>query len=147
MLGNSSIPIAIVDAKLYYYFLRSNSLSVSDRSKKRTALIQVYLKYAKQVTDDEIKKQYLLAAVKRALSTRYSSSFNSSDNELLIICNDILRSAQQEMRKNKCFSKKELFKYGLLSNFPFIYRLWRIMDDPSMLNWERKKREKMGIEK
>ena len=137
VLGSTGGAIAIADAKLYYYYRRSDSLTSGDRSSKRAALCKAYLNCASEQEDEGVKKQFIISALKRALSTRYTSRIEKAEPGFIRECNGIIASALQEMRGIHNVSRKEILKYQVLYHFPFIYRLWRIRNDHTMLKWEQ----------
>lgn len=46
------------------------------------------------------------------------------------------------MTEQSVFKNRERLQYWLLAKIPFLYRMIRIISDPSMLKWEKAEKRK-----
>ena len=137
ILSQTDIKIIYTTEKLYYYYIRSGSAVSNNRQKKRVDLCKAYLKYADLEKKAFVKRVYLESAIRRALSTRYDASVQSESIEIISECNTCLNTALKTGSPWKG-SMRIYCMYLILYHFPFVYRWWRIKNDPTLLVWEKK---------
>ncbi len=136
--NNPQLKIAYVQAPLYYYCARGDSLVNSRSVKEMQALCDYFLQSAEESVrnHDSIGEEiFALESVKRALSIRYDLMFDHSH--------------RKQTRENCKRAQKILFSTGkairarakvfftLFLLFPCLYRLFRVTNDPSLLKWEK----------
>ena len=141
--SSHDIKIAHVREKLYMYYQRESSLSHAPSSSDRAGLSKVYLSYAE---DEKLPKQlielYLTKAYKEALSYRYSKTSSSSYKEDKIACRQLISKCRIIQEKRKYVSQKQWLVLELMFNFPILYRLFRLINDPTLIRWEKEQRRK-----
>lgn len=146
VLGRANICIIYTSERLYYYYVRHGSAVSKNRQKNRVELCKVYLRYADYERNAFIKRIYLESAIKRALSTRYDARVFSELEEIINECNACLNIALQSRSSWKGALRSKYFIYKVFYRFPFVYRLWRIKNDPTLLEWEKKYRSEKKIQ-
>lgn len=135
------IEVYYTSEKLYFYYDRDNSVVNTLSRLKQTALYEKYIELAIIETREDIKSIYLTESMKRALRSRYSASFNPELIDVIPKCNEILNKGLKEYLPLKSVSLKLKIAYTLFVKLPQLYRLCRIMDDPTMLEWEKGQRK------
>ena len=132
-----------ITAPLYVYFNRPGSLAHSFKEKELVTLAEVLAEYAETANGAISKRVLLIDALKRGLAARYPLSMQDNKKTEVARCNRLLQSAVQALWRTKGAAKEKL-QYALFVYFPVTYRLFRIIDDPTLLKMEkeiRKKRE------
>ena len=76
---------------------------------------------------------FYLECIKRELSSRYEFRLRG-DKANAKVCQKLLKNSVACMKKGK-------MKYAVLVYLPMSYRMFRIIDDPTMLEYEKKIRE------
>lgn len=141
--STSNLRLVMVESSLYYYFSRSNSaVHTADAIKLRPS-IQWYLSHIRDACTDEVKKIYLFEAFKGALSYRYGIMFEPEWKKLQIDSRRMISDCVQEMKQLQNIPVSRRFQYTILAAFPFIYRTFRIIDDKTMLDWEKEQKRKL----
>lgn len=129
---------------LYFYYNRPGSLVYSLKGKEMLALAKIYEGFAKDIASNRMKRILLIEVMKRGLSARYTLSLQVDNCEEKLYSDTMVRSAAGNLWKLVNVPIKEKIIYGLFGYLPFTYRLFRIIDDPTLLQMERelKKRNK-----
>ncbi len=140
VLSQAGIKITYTNERLYYYCIRPGSAVSEDRHRKRAELCKTYLKYADLENNKRIKKVYLEHAIKRALFTRYDVSIQKEYQSIEKDCNLCLKSALKNSTVWQGTARLIYFMYTIFYRFPKVYRLWRIVNEPSLLLWKKKMR-------
>ena len=128
------------EQELYYYFQRRDSVVHTYKPEQLILLQNKYLDLAEKEKRALAKGFYLIEAMKRALSARYGLLYDSDSKEAVKELSHTLRKSANELRLIKGVSFKKKCMYLCFSFFPQIYRLCRIIDDPTLLEWEKRKR-------
>ena len=139
--------VARVSEALYFYFQREDSIvhTVSHAGKLDVALFFVEQYAAIKETD---KYGIVLHEILRNMLTyRYLMSFSGDQGSIRKTCRSIYAFCKRNWVSS--FPVKEKMKYSILYYCPFVYRLFRIITDPTMLDWERieKKRQQEKVER
>lgn len=122
----------LVDLPLYAYFQRDNSLSKKLTAKSESIWMREYLQRCKSNEDDNIKSMLLQRVQKRALSLRYISYIQKKRADIAIY--------NQVLKESFKINVKQNIGYKIFYFIPFSYRLFRIMQDPSMMKEEKRLR-------
>lgn len=138
--------IALVGSELYYYFQRETSASQTLSLRSKLDLIRCYLTYYEKAGGDAQRFLYLNEGIKQALSCRYSGTFEATDEEQRE-CSVLLEQCKEKLRNSRIVSKKETLMYNVFILVPALYRLFRIVDDPTLLQWEKNMKLKGKAEK
>lgn len=144
---NDQRRVAIISERLYYYFQRENSVvhTVSHAEKIKVSL---FLKEQfHSFPGQEGKKLALHEIMRTMLAYRYLKMYEPNQAEIHMCCKGLYLFCVDFWRG--VLSRKEQIKYRILYYCPVIYRLFRIVTDPTMLDWEcaekkRRRKQKRG---
>lgn len=139
----SPLRLVMVECPLYYYFVRYNSTVHTTEAIALKPAIEWYLSHIHGETTSEVKSIYIFEAFKGALSYRYGVMFEPNRKILQGISHKLISSCLHEMAELKHIPILRRMQYRILAMFPFLYRAFRIMDDKTMLVWEREKKQKL----
>ena len=142
LLKKTNLRFAWVDIPLYFYFYRDTSISNTISYERRFRLPKWYLKNFTKFNSTHAQKYILEQACKETLSSRYLEMFNPQKAEVASACKNIMADCLNAMCTSGLFSARELLKYKVLFRFPSIYRLIRIVDDKTLLTWEKTEKER-----
>lgn len=138
--------VALVAEALYCYYQRENSIvhTVSHAGKINVALF--FVEHYNEIKNNDKYGVVLHEILRVMLSYRYLLSFSGDRKTVHGTCKSIYSFCKENW--GEPFSVKDKMKYTVLYYCPFIYRLFRIVTDPTMLDWERaekkRRREKAG---
>lgn len=127
LLNNKEMKITYVDVQLYYYYIRKGSLVSSIDTYAVLNLAKRFKKYYDKENDIEYKRILAIEIIKRALSARYIFSIVKSKKGVRE-CNNLMR---------QCLDFDGNIKYWILYKIPFLYRAFRLLTDPTMLEYEK----------
>lgn len=137
---NKNVTVAVLDKELYFYYKRLSSATYTNDWRIRISLPKKYLEYSEEVLDDS-KIIYMIEACKSILSFRYGSSFSPEYETIKLECSKMIVQCREIMRKTESMDLKLQILYNVFFEFPFIYRLYRICDDKTLLDWEKRQKE------
>lgn len=137
------ITMVVIDMELYFYYQRLTSASHINTWKERIRISQKYLESIKTLSRKEEQRIYLIEACKSVLALRYASTFSYEHKAIKVESKKIMRCCKKNMRQLDNISLSELLIYSMFFCFPCIYRLFRIIDDPTLLDWEHREKEKI----
>ena len=127
LLNNKNLKINHVDIPLYYYFVRAGSLVNNIEAYSVLSLAKCFKEYYDKENEAEWKKVLAIEIIKRTLSARYI---------FIIIKNkDMIRECNALMKQ--CVKSTGNTKYLILYKLPFLYIAFRILNDPTMLKYEK----------
>lgn len=127
LLNNKNLKINHVDVPLYYYFVRAGSLVNNIEAYSVLSLAKCFKEYYDKENEAEWKKVLAIEIIKRTLSARYI---------FIIIKNkDMIRECNALMKQ--CVKSTGNMKYLILYKLPFLYRAFRVLNDPTMLKYEK----------
>ncbi len=141
LCSNPDLRCFSVDAKLHYYLQRRTSLLHTMDSLRYIQMATYYLSYIGN-GDGELSDQIRLQeAIKWFLSTRYSASVLAAP-DIYKRCDAGVKSSIKKILKTPIISFKRRIAYTVFAYIPILYRLFRIMEDPTMLKWEQAMKQK-----
>lgn len=126
---NRHLKIAYVDAVLYAYYIRQGSLAGNINEMDQFMLASRYLSDAEAEKQPETREILADESIKRALAARYVFICSGRKTKVME-CNEIIREA-------KMLKHRQKIRYELLYRLPVIYRAFRIITDPTMLQYEK----------
>lgn len=138
LCSNSSI--ALIDLKLYYYFQRETSAMRTIQLHDKLGLAKFYMTHYGEVDLDIKRHVYLSESIKHALSCRYSEMFAPNHLEQLE-CETMLKECREKLKQSEDLNRKEKLIFNAFILMPFLYRIFRIISDPSLLQWEKKMKQ------
>lgn len=131
---NKNLKIMYTNVPLYFYFFRTGSLVSQMDGRVCLMLGERLYQYALQEKDSELKQAFGIDSIKRLLAAGYEyklvGDFEKARNCYIF--------AQKNLKS--IYKAKEKLKYEILIYFPQLYRLFRIMNDPTMRKWEKKQK-------
>ena len=137
LLLKKDVRICYTDEQLYYYYDREESIVNTVSLLDRIILSEKYYYYAQNEIQELPKSFYLSESIKRALSARYITRFGACFKEYSIRCNHILKNCLEEYLPLHCVSSIDKCAYVVFTYLPGLYRLWRLNDDHTLLDWEK----------
>lgn len=129
----------VIRIPLYFYFSRTDSITSTVSSSRCIELAKWYLEnWKSNKFSTEVQAFLLEQAAKELLAFRYREAFSAEP-----ICIDaLIRQCRTYIASSKLLTSKKQALYSLLFTVPSLYRLFRIVDDPTMLQWEKQMRTK-----
>lgn len=137
--GNGSLSLCKIDATLYYYYQRDDSLIRQFTPYSRLEVVKYVIDHLRENIPMGDRRLCLLYICKYFLSYRYGVMFDMN----------------QELKKDIKSTAKDLLKaiavpcgmslkwrsiFTVMLMLPGLYRFYRIYDDPTLLTWEEKKK-------
>ena len=141
IIKNSNLKICWINEKLYFYFDRENSL-VHCFAGKDLLLFSKECINLLNSSCEKNKKIFMTNIIfNNTFSARYLSKFDTDFPEIDSVCGDLLSKTWKIVKKENIKFKRK-FIYKLFSKFPSIYRLYRIVTDRTLLDWEKTQKAK-----
>lgn len=139
---NGKIKYAIIDIPLYFYFMRQTSAVHSLKASMVQTQIVWYINQIKFSCNELTQELASVEAMKAFFAFRYLYAFDDNVvlNEYISAIKNLKKSiflARKVVRQCKNISIKKKIQYEILYWCPLVYRAFRIMDDPTMLDWEK----------
>ena len=122
-----------IDIPMYGYYIRTNSLVTRIDRFSILKLAQKCFQYAGEETDAGMRDIFYLECIKRGLASRYEFGLRG-DKANAKVCQKLLKNSVACMKKGK-------MKYAVLVYLPVAYKVFRVIDDPTMLKYEKRVRE------
>lgn len=143
---NPQLVSVLIDTQLYYYYNRPDSAINTSKGLDFKVLSYIYLDYAEKSDDKYFCGAFLNEAFKNTFSVRYATMFESNmaiKNEV----NQLTKRCLSLEKEKKPFPRKKAILLKLFAYFPNLYRWFRIMNDPTMLAWEKSKKKDLKRQK
>lgn len=131
--------------KLYYWFVRLDSAT---HTMKPESVFGESEWYSRHMDKEEITgSEWILLeqAIKAALSARYGAMFSKEAENYKTKANSLLESFIITFNKSKYAPRKKKWVFKIMYHCPFLYRLYRWIDDPTMLQWEKNMKRKRTV--
>ena len=138
--------VFLCEQPIYYYYMRSDSAIHSLNPRELEPLIHWYVSHLDKLPDGCIRNYYLIEALKNLFSWRYSVMFLAEPGEQKQI-RALLSHCRSYLTQSRSIGMKMQLIYQTMMRFPITYRVFRILNDPTMLGWEKLQREKARAEK
>lgn len=128
-LNNPNLKAAYVDLPLYAYFVRARSLVSKLNANHYFNVAKRFYGCALTEQDQKIKDLLYRECLKRSLSSRYDFSLHKKKAE----------RKQSDLLAKKCLKaiSGNKAKFAALVYIPVLYRAFRIIQDPTMRNYEK----------
>lgn len=131
-----------LDLPLYMYYVRIGSLAYQLKGKETLDLGEIFEQYTGEISSERVKRIYITEALKRGLSARYSLSLQRGDMLNLDRARRMVRRNVRTLLRLGNVSGKEKLQYLVFGYFPITYRLFRLLDDPTLWKMEKELRKK-----
>ena len=142
ILAEESVRLAHVDLPLYFYYFRNNSISNTISYERRLQLPKWYLEHYNEFATEKARQYILEQACRDVLSSRYLEMFNPMRKEVFSECSKIMANCTNTIKKTKTLSLSKSLIYQILFRFPPLYRMIRILDDRTLIAWEKQMKSK-----
>lgn len=135
--------VRTTNEKLYYYYQRPDSAMHHEMGRKSLKAIDLLLSKIDEIRDKDKRKRVITRCYRYVFAVRFGEMFTNNYSKILKQCNIYFKALSVY---NKELDLKERAVYSILSRFPFIYRIWRIHDDPTLKVFEKEKKRKRKAE-
>lgn len=132
----------VIDEGLYYYFDRDGSAMYTVSHNEVLRVCEHYIDRLNMIKNPVSQKLYLEKTITSVFSHRYSEMFEEDYSEIKKKCSLLIAVCLEKMNELGSFSAVEKTKFWLFAKMPFLYRLFRIITDPTMLHWEKSEKKK-----
>ncbi|MBQ8658558.1 MAG: glycosyltransferase [Clostridia bacterium] len=137
-----------INRPLYFYFQRDNSAVHNSSYKDIQKRIYVYLEYfSKKEVLSAGKTMFAKVIIKDLLSFRYLAMYEGEKNSTKKFVKETFYIVFGYLKKEKVLSIKEKAVFKIFYYIPLLYRIFRILGDKTMLNWEKASRKRAKINK
>lgn len=143
LMQDEKISFYVISDQLYYYFMREDSAVHTIPHKETILMNNKYFELYKNTQKWEYKKELLGEIFKKGILYRYLGMYEINKEESEKEYQYWIDTSLYEMRKIPGISLKERFIYFMLAKVPLLYRLMRIVTDPTMIQWESEQRKKL----
>ena len=130
---------------LYFWIIRHNSLSHNMNSGYQFEYIKAYYHIVNEV--QRIAPNYAFFAIEKAmrtiLSVRYSFTFTQRKREVKKEAQLYYGKLKPQFYSNKRIKKSHKMIIQLFYYFPFSFRAFMIINDPTMIKWERMQKKEL----
>lgn len=126
--------VSVIDNKLYFYFNRFDS-AVHVQGINQLPSAMAHLEVYKKRKNSKMLENAFLAL----FAHRYLNMFKPADQQNRREVNAYLSECKK--LSLEAFPLMKRIVYIFLADFPIAYRIYRIMTDPTMLQWERNERK------
>ncbi len=141
-LRNPEIRIARIDLPLYGYLDHNDSLVHTGSYKEKYHTFRsLYHRLNHFGECNSFYNAYLKEVIKQSFATRYQCRLLRGDKETEGKINALIG---QCMRKAKWRKNDRKNIFYLFYRFPFLYRLWRIVDDPTLIVGEKYEKKRFA---
>ncbi len=139
VLEQSNIKVAMLKLKLYYYFQHNDSAMHSLKYTEHFDLVEWYFNHIIENNElpKTVKEFYVIEALKELLAYRFLSKNTNVKREVYRKTKEYISIYKNKKEIKKSISAKKRLFYNILLDFPIIYRLFRIINDPTLLKYER----------
>lgn len=144
---NDEVSFYMLSDALYYYYARRDSASHVIPHKETIEMCNGFYDLYKITKNINHKAALLLEILKKAMLCRYLTMFDANKKQIEKEYQYWIDKSLQEMKKIPGLSMQKKIQYLLLARIPILYRLMRIITDPTMLQWERNQRRKANEKK
>lgn len=133
-----SMHFRLTDAKLYYYYMREGSAISDHMGRAASRSVEPIVNALSTVSDPEKRARIIVRCYKTVFFARYLEMFSSDYKTIEGKCRELL-NLLKPYRKELTYKKRII--YGALAEYPILYRIWRVYNDPSLLKYERNQKQ------
>ena len=138
LLFRDDMIFRITDAKLYYYYMRPDSAIHSHLGRGALNSIGPLLERLEKIDDPAKRGRIITRCYKYVLSARYGEMFSDDYADVKHKCRELLQKLAPYSSE---LPTKQRLIFRSLAASPLLYRTWRIMDDPTLLAYEKRLRQ------
>ena len=140
--GLKSPKVYETEACLYYYLMRSTSAVHTVETENTIEFGAWYYKHKRQIKRNKNGWQWMLPmqAIKMTLSYRYGVSITQKGGARSRNANRILWNCYKDIWSDPDVSSEDKIVHLVMICFPFLYRAFRLRNDPTLKRWEKEVR-------
>lgn len=128
----------ITDARLYYYYMRADSATHRSRGWNTLNAVQIFSSQLGKVNDKEKRERIIKRCFKCVVAVRYNEMFSLDYVDIKKKSTELIKQLAVYLPE---LNRQDRLIMWMFSTFPFMYRSWRILGDPSLLRYERDKKK------
>ena len=131
-----ALRLSYCNCPMYYYFMREDSAVHTLYPGESEPLLNWYVSNLDTAPSRIVRNYFLIFSMKRLFVWRLHATVMGRTEDvkrsqfLLSLC-------KQKLKKTSIREFKAKWVFLLFVHFPSLYRLFRIVTDPTMLNWEK----------
>lgn len=137
-----TIKMSVTEEKLYYYYVREKSVVHTLSIDNWLPFCHRCLDIAEKAEIDRVSRIFLLEGIKKVLSTRYYMQIRVLTSIQQQEINDLQEKSKRLLLSRISgihFIQRVIF--NLFICYPEIYKIYRRMMDPSLLEWEQQEKQ------
>ncbi|MGN1467431.1 MAG: glycosyltransferase family 2 protein [Ruminococcus sp.] len=147
LMTMNSFKMCYIPEKLYYHFNRQGSLFNTFNEKYGLVFSREIINILKSNKCRDSMKTFLVdKGLKKCMECRYYSKFTNEYKKYKAEYNNLMKEIWKIAKEQKIKIKNKLL-LKLFTVFPSLYRLFRIVNDRTMLGFEKNQKERMRNEK
>lgn len=138
LIFTNSLKCFYIKKKMYYYCQRKDSIVHTLTTKEKLSKCNWVLKHIDDIENTNCRKLLLEECCKSVLNNRYLCRFKEDTVERTKECSEICKRVKPLLKNNNSIPIIKRLLYIIFLQKPSIYRLFRMISDPSMIKWEIK---------
>lgn len=135
--SNPRICVGTVEEPLYYYYRREESVSHQLQPEEIKKMAKWYLSYGENFKEPFTQSTIFMEGLKTALAYRYLSMFSEKKKEIYADSRELMKRGIWGLKKAGETPFTIMLLYMIFVRIPLAYRIFRIINDPTMLTWEK----------
>ena len=139
-LSHSS-KVYFADSILYYYYHEREDSAIHTTDYKDTIKTVDHFISEIAVSDRWLKRVYATEGLKKALRIRYMAKIKPAEKEIIKSCNNEIKKIFNAVSVRE-LSYKDYIIYRVFYLFPWTYRMFMIIKDPTLIQYEKSLKEK-----
>lgn len=137
LLFDKEMKFRVTDAKLYYYFMRPDSAIHVNLGRRSLNTIVPMIEQLATINNPEKRMQIIQRCYKNVLYPRYLEMYTPDYETVLIKCQELFTLLKPHLKE---LNLKDRTVFSMFTAFPQLYRWWRIITDPTLLDYEKKQK-------
>ncbi len=138
LLYSENIRFRVSDTELYYYYMRDDSAIHSHLGRLFFNTIDLLLDCLNDIKEQSKRSRIIMRCYKYVFSARYGERYCDDYLEVKKSCKTYFNKLSKYLSE---LSRRERMIMLTFQKSPSLYRLWRIINDPTLLHFEKKQRE------
>ena len=143
LLFRGNMKFRVTDTKLYYYYSRPDSAVHAPMSEGLLNTAQALFAHIGRIQASKDRARVIKRCYKYTLSVRYLEMLSKDYGRIEKECRELIRQLAVYLPE---LAVRDRLIMWVMSTSPAIYRVWRLLGDPTLLEYERKC-IKAGIER
>ena len=134
MLFTDDMNVCMTDAKLYYYYMHPDSAIHSQMGRNILNAVEPLLQELQKIEDQNKRRRIISRCYKYVFSARYGEMFSVDSAEVNKHCEELFKQLAVYLPE---LNNKERIVMTAMWKSPLLYRLWRIVNDTTLLQYEK----------